>query len=162
MVKRNMLRLSPLCLVLAFAMVLVSCSKEDRFDNWLTKKDGDWKVVSSSETIVSYNGSDSTVTTNASSDITGTFIFNEDGSFDYDFKSTTFNLDFKSSGERLLDGKTFSHYLESDLTFDQLKQWISGEKESSRSLRIKMRTEWWNLSGLYLAVNHEMELERGD
>lgn len=155
-----MLRL-PLLFLLASTLVLVSCSKEDRFENWLTKKDGKWKVASSREKVVEYTGNDSIVADYPTSDVAGEFVFNEDGTFDYDFSSSNFGIDFVASGERLLDGKTFSHYFEQQsFTEDVIKQWINGEKNSARELQVDFRIEWWSLSGHYLSAEIDMTMER--
>lgn len=163
MSNRNLLRLFPLSLVLVLVLSIGSCSKEDRFENWLTKKEGTWKVTSASESVVGYNGNDSLVTDNPNSSMTGDFVFNEDGSFDYDFAPEELSIQFQGSGDRLIDGKTFSHFMEGpSLTEDVISQWVSGEKTSARTLEIKMRMEWANLSGLYLAANFDLVMERAD
>jgi hypothetical protein len=150
--------------LLLLTLLLASCSREDRFENWLTKKDGNWEIKTMQETLVYYNGADSTVSpTSDSTDVAGIFIFDRNGSYEYNFSSLALNFGFGSGGEELIEGETFSHVQAGNGFADEAeKYWVFGEKISNRQLRVLMRVEWWNLSGIYLAANYVMVLERAN
>lgn len=146
--------------MVGLSLVVVSCSKEDRFENWLTKKDGNWEITSMTERVITFTGADSTSQEAQNTDLVGTFQFNEDSTFSYDFTSLIWEFNFASSGDRLTVDKTFTHEKEV-IDFEYItRAFIYGEKISASKLNLIMRVEWYDIYGLNIAVHFYMELER--
>ena len=154
-----------LLLAMAMLFLLGSCNKEEAFDNWLTKKDGQWNITEMTETYVEYLNSDSTVTDPVASTLDiGDFAFEEDGTYSYRIASARLGFDLESEGEKMLNGQTFTDTWSSPTsTGGGNVLTLFGEKLSRRRLSAILRIEWKDVyDELTMAMNLEMTLERAD
>lgn len=163
MTRTNLLRFPLFTVVMGFALVLVSCSKEVRLENWLTRDGGKWTIFSGIESLIVYTANDSTVEEGTARNLPGEFEFFEKQRFTYNINSELLGLDFRSSGEWFLNDETFTSYGEAGSYTDvYTKQWVSGMRVSSKNVDVQIRVEWWNHSGRQFTSNFDLELARTD
>lgn len=155
------LGLAPICILVIGMLMLPSCNKEVGFENWLTRKGGKWKVASMTENEVEFAGTDSTVSETIASQNIGEFRFYGIGIYSFDFYSQVrdewlfADSEWMTDDQRVSDSKVYNG-VNGEYDLYQMSGW----KESARRMNMLIRIELWNPSGIVLASNFDMVLER--
>ncbi|MEM0997234.1 MAG: hypothetical protein AAGN35_09155 [Bacteroidota bacterium] len=142
---------------------LAACSEEVQFENWMTKKGGQWRLKTLEEAFVLYAAGDSTLTNTSVSLPEGNFFtFTKEGMLTYNFYSNANFRAFSGAGPYTIEGELFRY----SQTFDSVGTGpiilgMKGYEWRRDEMEIKARIEFYDEMGdLITAEKADLRLER--